>query len=145
MLTISEQQVYQFNCDDITLVTALLCDEGFVVENVVVDANPSKAPKAWHCTWVIRSPYTQASTELLISYLRRGRTPHGKTRETFTYACEQCGLGWVEDGGRDHECTGHPPDFYTFDNVKRTVIVDQKRVAQEEEAHEQGIDRVFGN
>ena len=135
---LNQEPLGRITADHITVVTALLSDDGIEVDRVVAEKNPSKHPRFAHCVWYLVSHvYTSEQLTTIERGIRADIDPGG-----FTYRCPKCELSWVESGNCGPVCGGAMPGFFTFDNAKRTVI-DGKRKAQEQLAEDRGFPSLY--
>ena len=138
----------KFNLDDITAVTALLCDTDIRCEDTFADDDDDSPAHKLHCRWVLESDvYEQEEVTKLVDWMRQAGGKRDAKDRPFSFRCTNCGLGWMDSGPCSAGCwarmAGIMPDMYKFDAVKKFVIY-SKRKAQSEAAEERGEPNPFG-
>jgi hypothetical protein len=112
--------------DDITLVTALLCDDRITLDETQAENHPQKRASVAHCRWALNVSMPEQEFDQLVHEIS-----FRKDERSYSYSCERCGLAWVDDGPCDVECAGRGPSFYLFDEKKATVIAGLRAARQE--------------
>jgi hypothetical protein len=118
--------------DDITLVTALLCDDRVKIDDCTAENHPQKKAVAAHCSWTLDVSMTEEEWDALVHYVKSR-----EKEQVFSYYCPKCGVAWLENGACGLECAAEGPSFYLFDNSKGAVVA-SLRTARQDLANERG-------
>lgn len=125
--------------DDITLVTALLCDDRVTLECTQAEDHPQKRAKAAHCRWTLNVSMPEDEFDQLVHELSGRKGERG-----YSYSCATCGLAWTDDGLCGPDCSGRGPSLYLFDE-KKAVVIAGLRSARQELADEKCEGRLYPN
>lgn len=123
--------------DDITLVTALLCDDRVRLDDCVAENHPNKRAVSAHCTWTLSVSMPEDEWDALVAHV----SARSDERE-WSWSCSKCGIAWLDEGACGVACAAHGPGFYAFDKQKSAVI-NALRQARQDLATERGEGKLY--